>query len=205
MQGFRPSQHNGPGEPPATGVALLPPMAGAYTESPPVYHRPTPPRVMTGDMGSMPSYYSRDAESISPHEGHNMLGDDLRPGTMGSNTSSPGQMSAHLMMQNPKRAYRQRRKDPSCDACRERKVKVSTWLGHHGGVLSDTCSATPPTCRAAPNARAAMSAANSRKTPIDACRRSSEYRDHLPQRLVLTMPQASAGPGTSTDRHKATT
>ena len=73
----------------------------------------------------MASYYSpHDVGPLSPTEGISRLGENLRPSSGARSTPSPSQISA-IMMHNPKRAYRQRRKDPSCDACRERKVKVS--------------------------------------------------------------------------------
>ena len=71
-----------------------------------------------------PLYAGYDSGSISPNEQavHNFdsfVSDSTTPRGTAANQTNPA------LPHNAKRAYRQRRKDPSCDACRERKVKVS--------------------------------------------------------------------------------
>ncbi|KAJ8110172.1 hypothetical protein OPT61_g6911 [Boeremia exigua] len=112
--------------------------------------------------GSLPEMQSHDAQSFG--------------------ISSSQISSANLNAQ--KRAYRQRRKDPSCDACRERKVKlnrsaVDIVRAYAEAICDDNRpsanhhrSATPRKPQHAPSAPAETTNVNSQRKQIGGCLRS---------------------------------
>lgn len=92
---------------------------------------PTIPRTTTLTAPNIPQVGSRSpgyssnsySHSTSPSTASGSLPDSQNHDGP-SLIISPTQISS-AALNAQKRAYRQRRKDPSCDACRERKVKVS--------------------------------------------------------------------------------
>ena len=86
-----------------------------------------PQSVASSGPTPMPRIYSQPYEQapITPSHGLHGYSDHPRNDRPGVGTPSMSHAQISTAALQAKRAYRQRRKDPSCDACRERKVKVS--------------------------------------------------------------------------------